>query len=142
MLKLLIVLLLVSTIYCKSWELCSSSEKDILTVKTVSIVPEPIQKGKNVTITFDGTLSEAIKDPANIHLEVYMSGIKIFTKDMDMCTAQNDVPCPISAGEHKLSQSFEVPAFVPTGEFTGKIVATNYDKKEVICIKFDEKIQG
>ncbi|KAJ6246044.1 phosphatidylglycerol/phosphatidylinositol transfer protein [Anaeramoeba flamelloides] len=142
MLKFLIVLLLVSSVFCKDWELCSSTENDILTVKSVSIVPDPVQKGKNVTITFDGTLSEEIKDPANIHLEVYMSGIKIFTKDMDMCTAQNDVPCPIRAGEHKLRQSFQIPNFVPSGEFTGKITATNYDKKEIICVKFDVKIQG
>ena len=61
-------------------------------------------------------------------------GIPVINKNIDLCSASPKVTCPIPAGQHSLEVSQLIPSSVPSGEYTGKVVATNQDGQQIACV--------
>lgn len=114
------------------WSDCGSSS-DILSDVSVSISPNPPVKGKTLTVDASGTISSEITS-GNINAVIDVLGIPVINKNIDLCSASPKVTCPIPAGQHSLEVSQLIPSSVPSGEYTGKVVATNQDGQQIACV--------
>jgi hypothetical protein len=111
---------------------CGSSS-DILSNPTVTIVPDPPVKGKEITVTASGTFSSEITS-GNVNAVIDILGIPVINKNIDLCTASPKVTCPITAGRHSIEISQLIPSSVPSGAYTGKVVATDQNGKQIACV--------
>lgn len=117
---------------------CGKDTDDIL-ITSISMSPDPPVRGQNLTLALSGTVQTAVSG-GKVNLEVYMSGIKIFTHDWDLCTTFGQwVNCPLQPGSFDRTVSEVFPTFVPPGHFTGKIYVVDTDGKPVACAAFDIK---
>jgi hypothetical protein len=115
------------------WSSCGKST-DILSGVSVAISPSTPVKGQDVTVTASGTFSESVTAGAKAQVTVSLMGIQVINKSVDLCTADPNVSCPISSGYHSIKISELIPSTVPSGSYTGKVVATNADGKEITCV--------
>ena len=76
--------------------------------------PDPAQKGKNITYSFDGTVSKDVEGGTiqfNLYYKLGARWVKgPFVKKYDLCTMNT---CPLKAGPITIKLNSDVPAFVP-----------------------------
>jgi hypothetical protein len=120
------------------WSSCGKST-DILSNLQVQITPNPPVKGQDVTVAASGTLSESITSGAKAQLTISVLGIPVINKSIDLCTADPSITCPIAAGAQSIKVTQMIPSTVPSGDYTGKVVATNADGKEITCVNLQLK---
>jgi hypothetical protein len=120
------------------WSNCGSSS-DILSDATVTIVPDPPVKGKDITVTASGNIKSEITG-GNINAVIDILGIPVINKNIDLCKASPKVTCPISAGHHSLEITQLIPSSVPSGSYTGKVIATDQNGKQINCVALTFKL--
>ncbi|KND03377.1 uncharacterized protein SPPG_02421 [Spizellomyces punctatus DAOM BR117] len=106
-----------------------------LTVDSLSVTPQPLIAGKNVTITASGTVGEVITDGAKAVLTLSLGIIPVRREEINICesSAEAGLPCPIPVGPNKISFIRTVPDAVPAGTFQMRVDATNADGKRIVC---------
>jgi hypothetical protein len=114
------------------WSNCGTSS-DILSDVSVTITPNPPVKGKTLTVDASGKIASEITS-GNINAVIDILGIPVINKNIDLCSASPKVTCPIPAGQQSLELSQLIPSSVPSGDYTGKVVATNQDGKQIACV--------
>jgi len=134
----LVALLLACCALAQDVTNCGSDTDDIA-INSISMSPDPPVRGQNLTLVVDGDVKTEV-DGGKVTLEVYMSGIKIYTNDWDLCTTFGSwVNCPVPTGAFHRSVSEVFPSFVPPGHFTGKIFIVDTSGRPVACAAFDIK---
>jgi len=108
-LLIVVFLAVVSSAYADIWTNCGTAT-DEFKVSNVSIVPDPPQKGVNITVVLLGTMSKQITT-GNIHLNVKYDIITILNKDLPLCGAEDGVKCPIPAGAFRFRVLILHPPF-------------------------------
>jgi len=126
----------VAPVFADIWSDCGTN-KDIFKVGTVSILPDPPVKGKNLTVIVTGTISKEITK-GNLKLDVKYSFVTIMDKTLDLC---QETSCPIPAGEFKKSITDVIPDVAPTTAVY-YITATASDEtdEEILCAKVQFKM--
>lgn len=85
---------------------------DHLAITSVTMSPDPPVHGKPLVVTFKGT-SDADITAGTAHMEVHAFGVKVDSKDFDLCK-QAGLTCPIKAGvAFTASIPYTVPGSAP-----------------------------
>ena len=105
-------------------------------------MPNPPQRGANLTITASGILKQEIEEGAYVDVEVRLGYIKLLTQTYDLCEQleENDIGglrCPLEAGVYDLEKIVEIPAEVPPGKYSVIARAYNLDDSEITCLTGD-----
>ncbi|KAI8837739.1 ML domain-containing protein [Chytriomyces cf. hyalinus JEL632] len=101
---------------------CSLTQ-DFLNITSLSVFPDPPQRGQDATITIVGNLKEDIQDGSKLKLLVKMGPISLTRQEVDICQELNQSgdACPIKQGDVVFSKSFRIPAEVPNGKYYAKL---------------------
>lgn len=121
---------------------CDASEKQLLDLQLVNLLPNPPVRGENVTISAAGYVKDTIKEGAYVDVEVRLGYIKLLTQTYDLCEEleNNDIgglKCPIAAGDYKIEKTVEIPQEVPPGKYTVLARAYTEDDDEITCLTGD-----
>lgn len=115
---------------------CEAIEPQILDLKEVIIDPSPPARGKNLTFSATGFLTEDIEDGAYVEVDVRFGFIRLIHQTYDLCEqVQNvDLECPIKKGEQVITKEVAIPAEVPPGKYI--VNARAFDKNDnlITCL--------
>lgn len=120
----------------QTWDDCGTDTTD-LKVTNVVLTPDPIIKGNNFTINI--YTSGVAVSGGTISFDVYFSGIKVFSDNMDIC---KETTCPLPAGTSKITHSQTLPAVTPSGNYAIKATGKDLSGKSLLCteIKFSVNV--
>ena len=118
------------------WSNCTmpNDKADIL---NVIIMPDPPQKGQNVTITATLNIKEEITGgKIDIKLKV---GFLPIHETLDLCDTLQKAgqTCPIQKGTTTNKITQEVPNDIPSVRITGTVKVKDQNGMEIICIEVD-----
>ena len=115
-------------------------EKNTLTVHSVSIDPNPPQKGQKLTVTLVVSLSSPVDRGAQLWILVKYMRIKLLERTFDMCqeldNAGDKVPlkCPVlEQSETKWTYSVDLPAEILNGVYSIDLKIRDHTGAQVIC---------
>ncbi|CEP23920.1 unnamed protein product [Cyberlindnera jadinii] len=116
--------------------ICDASQKQLLTIDLVDIVPNPPARGANLTVAAVGHLHELVEEGAYVDVDVRYGYIKLISQTYDLCdeVGEVDLKCPLKPGEYKLSKTVEIPNEVPPGKYVVYARAFTKDDKYLACI--------
>lgn len=118
------------------------SASDLVTVNSVTINPNPPQKGEDLEVTGSITPKEDITG-GDTELQVKLGFLPVLKQEKKFCDAVSDGggSCPLSSGStYTLSIKQEVPSATPGATYTGTYKATDQNGKALFCIEVDLKI--
>ncbi|QEU61664.1 Npc2 [Kluyveromyces lactis] len=118
---------------------CDVDQSQSLDVTQVNLVPNPPQRGENLTIAAAGVLQTTIEEGAYIDIEVRLGYIKLISQTYDLCEQleENDIDglkCPIEEGVYELNKIVEIPSEVPPGKYSVIARAYNVDDEQITCL--------
>lgn len=72
-------------------------------------------RGKTLSISAKGNLTEKVEEGAKVHLQVKYGLITLINQEADLCeqVGQVDLKCPLDKGELKLTKDVELPNEIP-----------------------------
>jgi len=121
-----------------SWQSCGTSS-DQFQVSSVIMAPYPAQSGQNVTVHSQGYQDETISG-GTWDTKIYWHGFEVQEDSGSVCILIPNCPCPCPAGHYTTSQSLYVTSLAPSGQYTGKYVATDQNGAELACISYTFEI--
>ncbi|RKP30750.1 hypothetical protein METBISCDRAFT_30654 [Metschnikowia bicuspidata] len=118
---------------------CDVLTPQVLKLQHVTIDPNPPVRGRNLTFTATGLLSQDIVDGAYVKVDVRFGFIRLIKKTYDLCEqVQNiDLKCPIRLGKQEITKTVEIPADVPPGRYIVNARAYNKDDELITCLTVD-----
>ena len=111
---------------------------DTASVNSVNVSPTVPVKGQPISVNMSITFKEEVSG-GKVALKVKFGVVPIFSKEFKLCDIATDaqLTCPIEMGTHSLAMTKEFPSAIPSGHFTGSIIATDQESREVVCFTFD-----
>jgi len=105
--------------------------KDLVTIESVDLSPNPPKAGNELVIKAKGTIKETIEEGAYVLLTVKYGLIRLITTKADFCKeiGNVDLECPLEAGDLEITKSVDLPAEIPPGKYT--VLADVYTAKDV-----------
>lgn len=93
-------------------------------------------RGKTLTITATGTLSQNVTKGSKVHLQVKYGLITIVKQTADLCeTVKNvDLKCPIEKGKTTLSKDVDLPKEIPPGKYRVIADVETEDEEKITCL--------
>jgi hypothetical protein len=116
---------------------CSKST-DPLHIISLTLSPDPPEKGKNLAISVEYDLTEEVTG-GEIKVNIKYESIIPYDKTFDICAELKTVnmTCPIKPVKSRFTISEEIPSDVPGGHYTGSVVATDQKGQELACFDLD-----
>ena len=105
--------------------LCSSPD-DVMAVSSIVVIPDPPQKGENVTVRVTGVVQEEIRAGAYMLANMKKGPFKFPQIKFPVCDYLS-TGCPVEKGLHELDMIFEIPKMTPGGPYDIKVVLYNTD---------------
>jgi len=116
---------------------CGQPE-DAITIKSITVSPDPPQPGQNLTLTAVGTVNVVIEAGAYADVTVKLGLIKLIQKRFDVCEeAQNanaSIQCPVQPGEYELVQTVALPKEIPPAKFSVSVRGFTADELDMVCM--------
>lgn len=121
------------------WYTCNTTAP--FKVTKVKIEPYPVEAGKNATVTAWGDQAWTFRNGT------WETGISRFghvwqTEKGDVCGLDPDCPCPCAPGFRETTITRPVLKYAPSGEYSGKFVATDTSGNQLSCIFYTFYIKG
>jgi len=129
---LLLLLVLSSFVSSDIWTSCGTAS-DSLTISGVTISPDPPVKGQNVTVAVSGSLSESITS-GTVTIKIKYGIIYIVNETDNICTADPQITCPITAGTQAIKQTVLVPDTIPAGNYAAGVSAYDQNNLQIFCV--------
>ncbi|KAH9944064.1 ML domain-containing protein [Epithele typhae] len=119
------------------WNDCGT-DSHLVHIQSISISPDPPQRGKDLTITVEGIADEDITEGAYAEVTVKAGVIKLLQKEFDICEeaekANTTVQCPVEKGTHKVVQTVTLPKEIPPAKFNVAIRGFTEDDEDLACM--------
>jgi hypothetical protein len=118
-------------------EFCPADHsKDVLTIESVELSPNPPLAGTDLVIKATGTVASTIAEGAYVNLQVKYGLIRLITTTADLCEqVQNvDLKCPIEKGALSIVKSVELPKEIPPGKYTVLADVYTVDDEPITCL--------
>ncbi|KAI9105697.1 ML domain-containing protein [Phlyctochytrium arcticum] len=115
---------------------------DVFHLESITVTPDPPQRGQLLTVDVKGHLDEAIDVGATVDVRVKLGLIKLLDKTFDLCEEIKQIgrECPLEKGPIHVNHTVELPRELPPGRYQVFIEATNFDEKHAACIKADFRL--
>ena len=127
----LIPILLAVTPY--TWKNCGTDLPYI--VKELFIEPYPVQQGKFVTITSNGTQSEDVNGGKWV-ADIYYRSFKVFEYTGNVCGLAPKCPCPCKPGNVVTQFRRLAPSFSPGGQYNGMFTSHDEKNNTLGCVEY------
>lgn len=116
------------------WSCGKPSDK--VKVQKITITPAQPVAGKPLAISATGTSDETISG-GKVSYTAGLDGIPLIHKTEALCPLlkKAKLDCPVPAGPIDISLGFNLPSFVPPGNYSAKGVATDSDGNELLCMQ-------
>lgn len=137
-LVLLVCLLAVASAANVPFKSCDTGKA---TVSSLTATPYPPVKGKPVTITASGDLSEQLTT-GTYHIDVEFLGITLLKKTGNLCDLSSKFKCPHPSGKISLDVVETIPSEAPDGQYTIILNSTDQNNAELLCIQLSLDISG
>eukprot|EP00026_Physarum_polycephalum_P020798 Phypoly_transcript_23611.p1 GENE.Phypoly_transcript_23611~~Phypoly_transcript_23611.p1 ORF type:complete len:160 (+),score=28.23 Phypoly_transcript_23611:62-481(+) len=134
---LLAFVLMISAAFGQEWTNCGTSS-DKFQLSTVTITPNPIVKGQNVTISVTGTMEETVTS-GTASVKVEYGIITVFNKDESICDPPV-LPCPIPQGPWTKVYTVLLPGDAPGGTYKAQSTVVDQNNAQLLCVNADLKI--
>eukprot|EP01027_Heterolobosea_sp_BB2_P020498 GEZU01029245.1.p2 GENE.GEZU01029245.1~~GEZU01029245.1.p2 ORF type:complete len:144 (+),score=40.14 GEZU01029245.1:54-485(+) len=134
-LTLVLLIALFAVVRADIWQSCAQPG-DVLTLTSITVNPDPPVIGQDLTIAVNGTLASDVTS-GTVHASVTLDGATLLDQDFDLCSFSSAIQCPFKAGPFNVAQTFNIPPYAPSGEYSGQFIIDDQNGKEVTCIKFD-----
>ncbi|KLO20167.1 MD-2-related lipid-recognition [Schizopora paradoxa] len=122
------------------WQSCGDDTYDV-DIKSISISPDPPQKGQDLNVTVSGTVKKEVDEGAYALVQVKVGAIKILTKEIDICEeARNsdmELQCPVKEGDYTVKQTAQLPKEIPPGKFKVTIEGFTVEDENLVCVDID-----
>lgn len=131
---------IVGAAHAHDFKPCTGAPGD-LKITTVTLNPDPPQKGKNLDVTVDmGPLKEAITG-GKIKLDVLIHGTRLTGVDFDLCK-DTGLNCPVEAGTSTTAKvSYTIPNLpIPPIPLTIDTTFEDASGAELDCVELTVKI--
>lgn len=118
-------------------ELCDKDhDKDLLTIESVDLLPNPPQAGKDLVIKAVGSVTETIEEGAYVLLQVKYGLIRLISTKADLCEQIKnvDMECPIEKGIITVTKTVSLPNEIPPGKYTVFADVYTVDDVPVTCL--------
>ncbi|KAF3806579.1 Phosphatidylglycerol/phosphatidylinositol transfer protein [Colletotrichum gloeosporioides] len=118
-------------------EFCDKDHsKDVVSIESVDLSPNPPQAGKELIIKASGTVKETIEKGAYVLLQVKYGLIRLISTKADLCEQiENvDLECPIEKGVLSITKSVELPNEIPSGKYTVFADVYTADDEPITCL--------
>ncbi|ESX01809.1 hypothetical protein KL918_004780 [Ogataea parapolymorpha] len=116
--------------------LCDSSSSQLLKLTHVDVLPNPPERGTNLTIVARGDLSKQVDEGAYVEVDVTYGYIKLLHQTYDLCEElpNVDMECPLKKDSYDLTKIVEIPNEVPPGTYTVIARAFTADDELITCL--------
>ncbi|KAI9002809.1 ML domain-containing protein [Gaertneriomyces semiglobifer] len=106
-----------------------------LTVNDLTLTPNPVISGGEVTITATGIVGKEITEGTKAKLTVKSGILTLLNEEIDICAsaAQSGIKCPIPLGPSSITFKRLVPAALPAGSYTLRVDAKHTDGTGLVC---------
>lgn len=120
------------------WSDCSSSG-DSVKILSVSVTPDPPEKGQKVMADVKLQFTEEVEGGSLNILVKYKNYFPVMNKKEDLCNIPNILSesCPLQAGTHDATFVQTFPSYAPYGTYVGKVVAKDKSGNELMCMKLN-----
>ncbi|KAI0756627.1 ML domain-containing protein [Daedaleopsis nitida] len=119
------------------WKDCGT-HAHLVHITTISVSPDPPQRGKDLTITVEGVADDDVQEGAYADVTVKAGPIKILHKEFDVCeearNANTTIQCPVEKGTHKVVQSVTLPKEIPPAQFSVNARGYTVDDDDLFCL--------
>jgi hypothetical protein len=113
---------------------CGSSG-DSITVKNISVKPDPPVVGKPLAFDVTGSLTKALDLGTSMRLEATVGIFKVKDETYDMCK-EASLPCPIAKGDQTIHAVLNMPDNIPAGvTISVKLTGKNKDGSAAFCLQ-------
>ncbi|KAI9278852.1 ML domain-containing protein [Phascolomyces articulosus] len=111
-------------------------DNDLLTIKDITLNPDPPRAGEKLTVDFEGTLKEDVPEGSIVEITVKYGVVQLIKKKFDFCQEADkvDEECPIKAGELVITKDVDLPKEIPPGRYSVHAVITTPEDKQVTCL--------
>ncbi|PGH35937.1 hypothetical protein GX50_01262 [[Emmonsia] crescens] len=116
---------------------CSPPEKDILTIESVDLSPNPPVPGQTLTITASGTFSKQVDEGSKVQIQVKYGLIRLINQEADLCEeiTNVDLKCPLEKGRMSFSKQVDLPKEIPPGKYTVLADVYTKEKERITCLQ-------
>nr|XP_024385765.1 putative phosphatidylglycerol/phosphatidylinositol transfer protein DDB_G0278295 [Physcomitrium patens]PNR46598.1 hypothetical protein PHYPA_013717 [Physcomitrium patens] len=111
------------------WKLCDSHANYDVVLKNVSVSPDPVISGEDVTFIVPAYTKKDITK-GSVVVSVSFHGITVHTERSDICSKAR---CPIPPGEFVLENTEILPGFTPPGSYKIKLQFVDESDKQLAC---------
>ncbi|KAI0800894.1 ML domain-containing protein [Fomes fomentarius] len=122
----------------KRWDWKDCSDEHIIHVKDIKVIPDPPERGKDLTIRVEGVADEDVEDGAYADVTVKAGPIKLLHKEFDVCeearNANATIQCPVEKGTHKVVQIVTLPKEIPPAQFKVEIRGYTAEDDDLLCL--------
>eukprot|EP00246_Nothoceros_aenigmaticus_P006380 TRINITY_DN19228_c0_g1_i1.p1 TRINITY_DN19228_c0_g1~~TRINITY_DN19228_c0_g1_i1.p1 ORF type:complete len:171 (+),score=28.08 TRINITY_DN19228_c0_g1_i1:103-615(+) len=118
-----------------SWSMCDSKTYPV-TVKNVSVAPDPVISGSEANFWIPATADREIQG-GTVRITVYFHNIPVHTEKDDICSKTT---CPIKPGEFALQNSEVLPEITPPGSYKLRLKILDQSKEVLACANVNFEI--
>lgn len=119
------------------WSYCGE-KGDLFTIEVVSYDPDPVKRGRELTVRVKGYLAEDVTGGI-VDVLVQYNGIPLIKDKMEICEALKQEPtlpqCPLKKGPWDVTYKGKIPLLIPPGKYSINGSATNQNGKPISCLK-------
>lgn len=115
----------------------SDHSKDVLTIESVDLSPNPPLAGEELVIKATGKTSQDIEEGAYVLLQVKYGLIRLISTSADLCEqiTNVDLECPIKEGDLAITKAVSLPAEIPPGKYTVSADVYTKDDEPITCLQ-------
>lgn len=96
-------------------------------------------RGKDLTITVSGRVTDVIEDGAYADVTVKLGLIRLIKKQFDICeearNANLTVQCPVEPGYYKVTHTTSLPKEIPPAKYKIELDGYTVDDNPLLCMR-------
>ncbi|XP_067928876.1 putative phosphatidylglycerol/phosphatidylinositol transfer protein DDB_G0278295 [Watersipora subatra] len=108
-------------------------ESDKITIGKIVVMLDPETDGIKVKMYANTSFDETIYY-GNVQFFVDYNGQEFFANTLDLCSADEELKCPISKGLFLLKREWKISSLLPKGEYKAKAWLSNHKKVVELCV--------
>jgi hypothetical protein len=102
-----------------------------VTIHNLTVTPDPIQGGKNMTLNVQATLDCLVDKGAYVEGSAKYLFFKVPIEKQEAC---DYVKCPLEKGTFNITQEFDIKDNYPPGDYEVHLDGYNADGSVLLCI--------
>ncbi|KAI8328429.1 ML domain-containing protein [Chlamydoabsidia padenii] len=127
----------------KAISMCDN-EKDLISMESFEITPDPPVKGKPLRIMAKGNLKKDVGKGSYLTISIMYGSIQFSQQKLDICKEVGLISqrCPLKKGPLTITKDTDIPGFIPGGKYTIDVKLFTAEGERLTCIHGNLKFPG